>query len=224
MKYIKFVSLCFSLCFLSSCEYHVLDNTRLEFSGKIVNAAEEPLINCFVYLEGGEYNGKILGKDYSNTYGEFHFVSLSTTPSANHLHIKPQNEDYVSVSFHGIANSKNLGTIQLRNKAVFNLKIEPISPNSSNSISWKISYTLPHCAYYYNEGGVAGSIRTNCYEMYSNEEYYYQSPENPTFTDSYQSVMGGTVKLTYFINQQPTQKVEIIIDIDQPHEAYRLTY
>lgn len=122
---------------------------------------------------------------------------------------------YVNVS-----SSLDLGTIQLRRKADFHLKIIKIS-STNDTLSWKLSYSQPYCRYVF-ENEMISKKESSCYETFVDQHYKKQTPNSPNLERKYHTVIGGKVKFTYRINNNPEQS--ILLNINETEEYYVFEY
>lgn len=188
-----------------NCGYEVANNSRMEFTGTIIDEAGNPVPGVPLYLEGvdnpdatypGNSESKILGFGSSNTSGNFRFVSLKS--EQNNLHINLSENSYLlynenidpiqigildslfsNVVYVNLPGSLNLETIQLRRRADFHLKINNTT-SANDTLFWSISYTHPFCHYVF-VNGVISEEKSSCYENYAEFEknpFYNEFPED----------------------------------------------
>lgn len=207
-------------------------NKRVLILGQIQNANGEPLSNIDVsaftltddYFQGIQQNGYLLGRNKSEADGTIAVTCLLDVESDFFIKVNG-DDDYIDYSYvfkTDLSEPENLvinmGTVMLQKKANITFNITRSSPEGT-PIDYTIAYQNPFCAVVYEDDSLI-SEQSNCFETVS----FNRSLEGTTDqdTDSFSSVLGSNVTITFSIDNQPQMTENFTID--QLNYTYEFSY
>ncbi len=234
------------LMFFTGCEFEVQDNARLVYSGRVVDAAGNPISNVRIYVEGFNYSGNVfydfpyhkpgerLGANYTDESGNFKVVSLKAHGHILYVNYPASDAEYdrnggglgivdsssTSVKYTSVAliNLKESRNVgQIELRKRAYLDFKIHQTNPMDTLHWGLIYTRPYCRNYYY-GGFLSTEKSTCYESLPLQYAPTIKADNPEFETRLSTIRGEKVEFMYSINQQDWEQV--YIPITQKYQTY----
>ncbi len=225
-----------SLFLFQSCHVQIENNRRIQIKGKVVDSNGNPVPDIVVRMEVEDY---ILGSAVSEPSGKFNFISLDSHGYDERITINLEKfeDGIISYDYNGLRALENsaysgklyynipennedlvydLGTIQLNPTAVFILQLKNI-PGDTNTLSYRIDYTLPICQISLTDTGFEDFCNN-----YFDDYFEILESNSPDKEISHKTQLGTEITITYSLNDGPEET--ITIPVNQTETTYVFEY
>lgn len=203
----------FLVCTLSGClgdDVDIESDRRILVKGRVIDSMGNPLPDISIVTSA---HGDALGQSHTDASGNFRLISLDEQFDPLDIYINVDNffnstinSEYSNRSYLSAVHNKrllyDLGDIILGKRVKLNFIFNNI-PGDENTLDYTIEYTPANCEIPLT----VVNPPENCDLGASYEGNLSQISENRTL--NIESLMGTNVILTYSLNFEPTQTIEI---------------
>jgi hypothetical protein len=231
MKHFKFISFFLLFLLFQSCifadDLNVEDNSRLQFVGRVMSDANNPVVGVSVIAKADLY---VVGSTTTDANGFFDLISLDATGRTfnntyglevvvNEFSLDNESlTEHTSVFIDSRDRFYDFETIELKTSAQLELNIQN-TENTSDTFSWSLHYTNTQC----NQVFVEGQMQEDESDCYSQTSVFRTLNENtPNFSRSYSVVLNTEAQFTYSVNG--SDPITELIQINNPNTVYNVEY